>query len=205
MTLWVLARYAGTKRLNEHLRTPRQSRVNRTWLILSRKICGGRLPQADSYFSSPFSHSFSFHNTMANRRDEWSCWQRGGESVYSLLWIFVAAFDKSGYGCVNGYEILMCMLNVHQFRGTGLFELVFGFKSVLYFVHGMFPDFNCVFSAVVYVWEHPLYYWLSDVSCCSILLKCNKNYCVVCILININNTYQHNVSDIFTSSRYVKL
>lgn len=53
--LWALARYAATKRLNEHLRTPRQFRVNRTWLILSRKICGGRLPRAraDSYFSSP--------------------------------------------------------------------------------------------------------------------------------------------------------
>lgn len=58
-TLWALARYAGTKRLNEHLRTPRQSRVNRTWLILSRKICGGRLPRAraDSYFSSPIFFS----------------------------------------------------------------------------------------------------------------------------------------------------
>ena len=50
-TLWVLARYAATKRLNEHLRTPQQSRVNRTWLILSRKICEGKLPRVHSYFS----------------------------------------------------------------------------------------------------------------------------------------------------------
>lgn len=79
-TLWALARYASTKRLNEHLRTPRQSRVNRTWLILSRKICGGRLPRADSYFFSPiFStpllalpapHPLFFHNATANMRDE---------------------------------------------------------------------------------------------------------------------------------------
>lgn len=55
--MWVLARYAATKRLNEHLRTPHQSRVNRTWLILSRKICEGKLPRVRSYFSSPSSFS----------------------------------------------------------------------------------------------------------------------------------------------------
>lgn len=49
-TLWVLARYAATKRLNEHLRTPQQSRVNRTWLILSRKICEGKLPRSLLFF-----------------------------------------------------------------------------------------------------------------------------------------------------------
>ena len=44
-TRWVLVqlvRYATTKRLNEHLRSPRQSGINRTWLILSRKIRAGK-------------------------------------------------------------------------------------------------------------------------------------------------------------------
>lgn len=94
-TLWALARYAGTKRLNEHLRTPRQSRVNRTWLILSRKICGGRLPRGWLLFFLPpfFSYpSFFFHNATANTRDERSC--RGSQAISNFRY---GETDKSEY------------------------------------------------------------------------------------------------------------
>lgn len=72
--LRVLARYEATKRLNEHLRTGRRSRVNRTWLILSRKICGGLVlaaaaaAAASSFLcaSAAVSWLLFFHNTRAN-------------------------------------------------------------------------------------------------------------------------------------------
>lgn len=108
-TLWALARYAGTKRLNEHLRTPRQSRVNRTWLILSRKICGGRLPHRLTLIFLPlppictaffFLASFFFIIPRANTRDE-----RSRRPDFSLLRAFSLAI-KNNYGRTNGYELL---------------------------------------------------------------------------------------------------
>lgn len=59
MALWrlvLLVRYSDTKRLNEHLRT---FRINRTCLILSRKICAGMpppLPLIISFLQCPRKH-----------------------------------------------------------------------------------------------------------------------------------------------------
>lgn len=89
--LWglvLLVRYADTKRLNEHLRTPRQSRINRTWLILSRKICAGKPPP-------PLPLIFIFYNVRGNTYDHHH--YRGSALrnpvhlvTKSLRWIYVA-------------------------------------------------------------------------------------------------------------------
>jgi len=74
---------------------PRQSRVNRTWLILSRKICAGRLPRGLTLTFSP-RRAFSllpFSQGMPRQTRERSCrggWrERGGG--FGLLRIFVVA------------------------------------------------------------------------------------------------------------------
>lgn len=110
MTLWVLARYAGTKRLNEHLRTLRQSRVNRTWLILSRKICGGRLPQVDFYFSFPIFSLLLFFSIIPRQTGT----TNGQPEPFQPTSNFCC--DKSNYDYVNDYKILMYMLISFRIR-----------------------------------------------------------------------------------------